>query len=114
MPIQHLTSPHPKWLLVYPILHISIYKVMSIGVSLTGSTKKYAIYVTQRRAKIVIVANMMDQNKVRNQSMYVSASNILNMYPYYDSSIHMPQDNHISVQSKPNRIWIYYMLYAIC
>lgn len=30
-------------------------------------------------------SNKMSQNKVINQSVYASASNMLYMYPYYDS-----------------------------
>lgn len=47
-----------------------------------------------------------------NQSMYASASNILNMYFYYDSNMHMLQENHMSVQGEPNQVM--HMLYAIC
>lgn len=85
---------------------------MSIGVSLTGSVKWYAVYATQRWPKMFTVINMTNQERVRNQSRYMSVSNILNIYPYYDSSMHMPQDNHKSIQSEPN--WIMHMIHAIC
>lgn len=49
-----------------------------------GSTKRYTVYATHRRPKVITIAKMMNQDRVRNQNAYAGATSMLHMYPYYD------------------------------
>lgn len=75
----------PQGYELYLFLYCSFERGVPIRVNLTGSTEGHAVNTTQRRSKMIIIANNINKDRVKNQSIYVNTPNIPNMYPYYDS-----------------------------